>query len=113
MPYCADAHSSGWYCVLTAGHQGHHMSLDNSKLWKGTPGKPIFWGQELVGKEPDLNPTLTSGEIARAKALSRREQLRTANPTGDFCTEPGCSGMLVQMGSCKQCNTCASGGSCG
>ncbi len=114
MAYCGERDAKGWYCVLKGGHGGQHLSLDNQRIWKGTPGFPVVWmteAPELPREQTDeLNPTLTQAEYKREKAMNRQTLKGAGVPTGDLCQ---CGGLLVQMGACKQCTTCGDGGSCG
>jgi len=58
-PYCSGAHPDGWLCILRAGHDGVHLSLDNRQRWRGTVGLPVRWRADVV----DL-PTLPDSGAA-------------------------------------------------
>lgn len=61
MGYCRDESEEGWLCVLPEGHEGQHVSVDNRKVWKGTPGMPVFWGD--LQKEPKEPKDILVGDI--------------------------------------------------
>lgn len=77
---CSAEHSSGFFCVLRDGHDGDHLSIDNSKLWRGTPGAPIRW--------------------PRGKSL-------LSSPTGECCMDCGAMRM-IRTGTCLTCLACGS-----
>lgn len=127
MIYCASRHSDGWYCLLTEGHLDDHMSIDNSRLWKGTPGAPVFWPaeRELTREQTDeLDPMLTQGEIAKARAKPAAPAPTKAAPkpkpkpkgilVGDICGICG-QPSIIRESSCRtRCKSCgAIEGGCG
>jgi hypothetical protein len=97
MAYCGKKHRDGWYCVLASGHVGEHLSIDNTKMWKGSPGRPVFWRIEAKkGAEGPVepNPTLTQAEYARSQGY-----------TGETCSN--CLGMRMRRnGTCQLCDDC-------
>jgi hypothetical protein len=93
MSYCAERNRDGFYCVLRKGHGGQHLSIDNTKLWKGTPGAPVAWGAEKK-EQARIDPTLTQAEYARNQGY-----------TGDTCSN--CLGMRMRRnGTCQLCEDC-------
>lgn len=79
--YCGHRGPGGWLCLLAKGHEGHHMSIRNNLMWKGTPGRPVFWPQDaapgLTREQTDevelvTRPTLTTAEIASADPTEAR-----------------------------------------
>jgi hypothetical protein len=108
--YCAARHTDGWYCVLAVGHDGSHLSIDNTRLWRGTPGRPVLWVQDLTPEQTDelerqTNPTLTQGEMAR---LTENKPRFTGRPCEN------CNSMnTIQNGKCLLCMECGQTGECG
>ena len=95
MSYCSERHSTGWLCVLKAGHEGDHMSIDNASMWKGTPGKPVFWPRENVTQVPTVH------------AVPNKPSF-----TGIPCEY--CESMnTIQNGKCRLCLDCKQTGECG
>lgn len=83
MTYCAAVNENGWYCVLEAGHADDHLSIDNTRLWHGTPGYPVHWPRP-------------SREMPRPTDLGY---------TGDVC--PCCTSTRMRRnGSCLVCEEC-------
>ena len=107
---CAVEHESGFLCVRREGHDGDHLSIDNRKLWQGSPGAPVFWANEGLRQKAKaevtqgmLDPTLTgseSGVMAKMKGYS-----------GESCGE--CQGMSMRRnGTCLVCDTCGATTGC-
>lgn len=93
MSYCGQKNRDGFLCILQAKHNGQHLSIDNTKLWKGTPGAPVVWGKSKKN-EPRIDPTLTQAEYARSSGY-----------TGDTCSY--CGGMRMRRnGTCQLCEDC-------
>jgi len=122
--YCAKQDNDGWLCILKRGHGGAHLSLDNSRLWKRTPGFPITWPNEpeLTREQTDemkliTDPMLTQGEIKGSMPpgfLSPKTQL--PGYTGIPCQ--ACGGLnTVRIGKCLRCAPpplgCGQDGECG
>jgi hypothetical protein len=104
--YCGVRGPGGFYCILGR-HEGHeHLSIDNTKLWKGTPGEPIFWRMELV--TPDPEPTT----LPVRRAETAVDKARLQGFTGEFCAQCN-SPNTKRIGSCLQCADCHHSGSCG
>ena len=103
MTYCAHKSSTGWLCVLAQGHDGDHMSVDNSRLWEGTPGAPVFWRSAKTAPIA-LDPTLTQVEAGTVA------KTRPPSPTGDPCTH--CGGPMMRTGTCSVCLDCGESGGC-
>lgn len=123
MSYCAKRHAAGgWLCILALGHEGDHLSLDNSRVWKGTPGFPIFWEAELTREPTDeielmnSNPTLTQGEVRRGTMRGATgADVRAAQSfgyTGELCGHCG-SPNTIRIGKCIRCEACGQDGECG
>jgi hypothetical protein len=110
MMYCGEKSIEGWFCVLRKGHKDGHLSLDNSKIWKGTPGFPISWETATAEftreQSNELNPTLTTGEIDKQRPKGVL--------VGDLC---GVCGQveIVRESACRtRCMACgAIDGGCG
>lgn len=66
--YCAARHESGWFCLLKKGHSiKEHLSIDNSEIWKGSPGLPVRWAASTVEEKcPDCG-----GESTRSVKTQR------------------------------------------
>jgi hypothetical protein len=91
VKYCGALNPSGkWLCVLSASHDGQHLSIDNTRLWKGTPGYPIRW------------------ETARAETPESDTPPFTGRPC-DFCQSLN----TIQNGKCLLCMDCHQTGECG
>lgn len=87
------------------------MSLDNRKLWHGTPGAPIFWPndaeraprREITDEVGMLDSTLTQAEAGVAQHKGY---------TGIPCDHCG-SLNTIRNGACLLCTDCHSSGECG
>lgn len=96
--YCAARCAEGWYCVLKEGHGGQHLSIDNSKLWEGSPGAPVRWADRAV---------------SRLSAEGRRgQEAKFRGYTGIPCDQCG-SPNTVRNGKCLLCTDCRASGECG
>jgi hypothetical protein len=110
MAYCSEKNPEGWRCILKEAHEAAHLSLDNQRVWKGTPGFPIIWETvtaELTREQSDeLNPTLTTGEI--------NKQRPKGVLVGDLCDVCG-QVEIVRESACRtRCMACgAIDGGCG
>ena len=116
MTYCADRHEDGWLCILRRDHEDDHLSMDNTKTWKGTPGAPVSWprGKTLMEvfsvdpiTEEDFDPT----EIFPAAKRKSFAQL-PPSPTGESCDRCGSLNMM-RTGTCMTCMDCGNAGGCG
>ena len=112
MTYCGHKHGSGWLCLLRAGHDGHHMSIDNQQEWKGTPGRPVFWPPGITREQTDelerqTNPLLTQGEIAKGRPKENKPRF-TGRPC-EYCQSLN----TIQNGKCLYCMECGQTGECG
>lgn len=106
-PLCSARHPDGWLCILLKGHEGSHLSLDNTRLWKGTPGSPILWALDQA-----LQPTIAS--MPEVVHMVPRVVLNENKPvfTGRPC--PQCQSLnTVQNGKCLLCMECHATGECG
>lgn len=95
--YCGEKSPGGWFCVLAAGHEEAHMSINNQALWKGTPGRPLFWS---TTQEKPLVPTVLVEPANRPQF--------TGVPC-DYCQ----SFNTIQNGKCRLCLDCKQTGECG
>lgn len=119
MGYCQHRSPSGFFCVLKQGHRDAHLSIDNTRLWRGTPGRPVIWGQSAAGPvdEPTgeaeilahLDPTLTVAEVKLPTQVPSGKDL---GYTGIFCEMCG-SPNTVRIGKCIRCSECNHAGECG
>lgn len=97
MSYCGDRGPGGWYCILRAGHTGDHQSIDNMKLWRGTPGAPVRWPGTVdratdVGDPPrDARRMGYSGDVCRACGSLRVRANGTCLVCDSCGTTTGCS----------------------
>lgn len=98
MRYCGRKSNSGWLCILAEGHSDEHLSIDNSRLWEGTPGYPIRWKTKTKTKVALESPT---------NAPENKPKF-----TGIPCDHCG-SMNTVQNGKCRQCLDCLQTGECG
>jgi hypothetical protein len=121
MSYCSEKHSDGWLCVLRRGHEGAHLSIDNSRAWKGTPGFPIIWEPELTREQTDelklvTDPTLTQGEVIRESMRGATgadvRMAQNLGYTGELCGHCG-SPNTIRIGKCVRCDACGQDGECG
>lgn len=125
MKYCAARSSNGWLCVLAEDHDGDHLSIDNSKQWKGTPGSPVWWPQraresrEATAQRKRnedmsmlMDPTLTQAETSRMLEEAQAAVVKKNLPTGEACSACG-SIHTVRTGTCLRCLDCYAVGECG
>lgn len=123
MTYCAKRHKDGWLCILTQGHDAAHLSMDNSRVWKGTPGFPVIWEDEpeLTREQTDelklaTDPTLTQGEIRRESQKGPTgadvRMAQNLGYTGELCGNCG-SPNTLRIGKCVRCDACGQDGECG
>lgn len=91
---CGAVSPSGWLCVLAHGHEGEHMSIDNKRSWKGSPGRPLFWVD--APRQEDKNPAVRRPILQNKPKFTGRPcpQCGSLNtiPNGRclLCLEPGC-----------------------
>lgn len=97
--YCGARSAEGWYCVLAKGHDGPHLSIDNSKLWKGSPGAPVRWT-----RRPAVAVLSAEGQ--------RGQNAKTRGFTGIPCDHCG-SPNTIRNGKCLLCTDCQASGECG
>ena len=116
--YCAKKHAAKWLCVLLKGHEGDHLSLDNSRVWKGTPGFPVIWSAEstLTREQTDelaaiKDPMTTQGEVRKATGADVRAS-QNRGYTGELCGNCG-SPNTIRIGKCVRCEACGADGECG
>jgi hypothetical protein len=111
--YCLAKHPlTGLLCSLRRGHNKiKHVAWDNTREWKGSPGAPVAWSNNMdrqITDEAALDPMTTQSEARRATYIAHRQ----AGFTGDPC--PICGSMkMVQDGKCAKCAECGGGESCG
>ena len=116
MTYCTARHPDGWLCILAAGHDPDHLSLDNRVQWYGSPGAPIWWRDEppAVVDESMLDPTAVAGERGRITGAEIRSA-QTIGFTGELCGHCG-SPNTRRIGKCLQCAApplgCGQDGTC-
>lgn len=119
MKYCADTSpKNGWLCILANGHKGAHLSIDNTRLWKGTPGFPVFWGEPATPKADDLPREVTedfprdpTSEELEPTAIQQFPGHRPGT-TGIPCDQ--CQSMnTIRSGTCLLCLDCNHAGECG
>ena len=72
--YCAKKHAAKWLCVLLKGHEGDHLSLDNSRVWKGTPGFPVIWSAESTLTREQTDELAAIKDPMTTQALQTREE---------------------------------------
>lgn len=102
MPYCGAQHSSGFYCILKHGHEGDHLSLDNTKIWEGTPGKPVQW------------ETKQSSNKAMQKTSAALHPTDVSYTEGESCSVCGSLSVIRESSCRKRCKSCgALDGGCG
>lgn len=113
-PYCGAKHGAGFYCILQKDHEGDHLSVDNKRVWKGTPGAPVIWSkrrssESMKESSAALDSTTTAGE-ARSEVV--RPPIKFTE--GDSCSVCG-SMKVVRESSCrKRCYGCGTiDGGCG
>jgi|AACY02.2.fsa_nt_gi hypothetical protein len=117
--YCGAKSPSGWFCLLSEGHEGDHMSINNAALWKETPGRPVFWKREKA--EPELTREQTD-EVVRSNPLLTNSEIDSKLPTplfmgtkiDDLCGKCG-QPTLVRESACRtRCMSCGNiDGGCG
>ena len=122
MPYCSDQHEDGWLCILAKAHKGKHLSLDNRRVWQGSPGWPIFWGEDddlpREITEEDLDPTLVHSEINKAKKATTSKPTQQSGGlgalTGDGCSICGQFAVVRESACRTRCRACGTiDGGCG
>jgi hypothetical protein len=94
--YCAKQHN-GWLCILGPKHEGEHLSLDNTRMWKDTPGYPIKWADKPAA--PPVKP-IHAPVNGRPKFTGR---------PCDHCQSLN----TIQNGKCLLCMDCHETGECG
>jgi hypothetical protein len=141
--YCGSKNARGWYCVLLKDHSGDHLSIDNQRIWEGSPGAPVWWprakprgdggGGKGGGVSPgpvqplsaqsvlserdestdELDPTLTQGEYKQIHDAA--QAVRDAQAKGYTGESCGSCGSLntVRNGKCLLCLDCKTSGECG
>lgn len=106
--HCGTKHKDGWLCVLKDGHNGEHLSIDNTQVWEGSPGAPVTWG---------LTREVTDELAGTAEIETDRINLAVHHPSAPKTVQGAgvceCGGMMVWRGTCQQCTLCGAGGSCG
>jgi hypothetical protein len=130
-PYCASAGPEGFRCILLVDHaDAECLSLDNRKLWKGTPGAPVRWPRpraaaaevELprttTGEVPveSLDPMLTQGEAGILPSKGMKLGPGVTIPgysTGEACPECGSLSTQRSGPGCLKCLACGAQGGCG
>lgn len=110
MSQCGKASSNGWLCLAPAGHAGDvHASLDNRRMYRGTPGHPVVWTgsghAEHVGEYTEEVPVIVTPRIDPPLAIQQ-------GYTGEFCGDCGGSHMR-RTGTCSVCDDCGASGGCG
>lgn len=120
--YCMHRGPRSFFCILLEHHAGQHLSIDNAALWKGTPGRPIWWDSADVARDPigeipkeALDPTLTQKEAGIVKdAATSMASSALPGYTGELCASCG-SPNTVRIGTCLQCHNpaCMASGECG
>ena len=108
MSYCAAPSQEGWICVLLAGHRGPHASVDNRRMWKGTPGYPVVWTDQQAEAQPTsvgppMRPVPTPAEAHR--------YARELGFDGEICGNCG-SPNTRRVGRCVRCDNCGESSAC-
>ena len=105
---------TGILCCRAHGHHDEidlsrdtHVGWDNTREWKGSPGVLVSWS---TADRSDNDAALIESTTTQVEAGSLSRSRMQKIPTGELCH---CGGLLVQMGACKICTSCADGGSCG
>lgn len=119
MSQCGSASRDGWLCLLAPGHDGElHMSIDNRRMYRGTPGRPVVWRSgeysEQVSDELVETPAPTPPRLStRTSAPTPRIPAAILQGyTGNFCAHCG-SDRMRQTGTCASCENCGESGGCG
>ena len=87
---------SAFLCILTEGHEGQHLSIDNRQYWQDSPGGPVRWGQDEE-KQPVSSPS----------RLAKVLDAKTKGFEGVACADCGAMRM-IRAGKCLQCTSCGS-----
>ena len=96
---CGARSPGGWLCVLAQGHEGEHMTIDNTRTWKGSPGRPVFWSDA---------PKRVIGPVKKAPLGVLENKPRF---TGRPC--PECQSLnTIPNGKCLLCLECKHSGEC-
>ncbi len=120
--YCADRGPQGFYCLLLAGHEEDHMSLNNRQLDdRGSPGTVVRWPHDLPREltdelastaEIDTDRQRSNAAQQRMTYLAKHQAATDKGYTGipcDNCQSPN----TVRVGKCLKCMSCFSAGECG
>jgi hypothetical protein len=98
--------------------------MDNTRVWKGTPGAPVTWADpepELTREQTDemtlmTDPTLTQGEVQRESMRGATgadvRMAQNLGYTGELCGACG-SPNTIRIGKCVRCDACGADGECG
>lgn len=97
---CGTRHTSGFLCILKAGHRGEHLSIDNTKVWQGSPGAPVRWPNAIPDAPVEASPPALRLDTSRALGYS-----------GFECQT--CRSLRTTFnGACLKCEDCGSTTGC-
>lgn len=119
---CGNEGPEGFRCILLAGHDEQHLSIDNREIWRGSPGKPVRWSDG-----PHLEAVHVTREnqkgVATLEETARRGPMKLGvgsavgltipglPVTGEVCTNCGGSNMIPE-GRCSKCVECGTTTGC-